>query len=193
MCFSFEVSLGTGLFSWCIGLFLLSKKLTKQARLKVYFLLIFSSMQFADAILWYNKMRRNNINYYITSLIIPAILSGQIINNVYYYNKVNNRVIDLIVWSFILYIFIKINGYSVKSCNKYGSPLWGNWKINIYEMLFFSLLIFYPHKPSIIVGLFYMFVSYFIFGGISGSGWCAISNIGAFYYLYKYYNAKSII
>ena len=54
------------------------------------------------------KMRRNNINYYITSLIIPAILSGQIINNVYYYNKVNNRVIDLIVWSFILYIFIKL-------------------------------------------------------------------------------------
>ena len=55
MCFSFEVSLATGLFSWSIGLFLLTKKLTKQARLNVYFLLIFSSMQFADAILWYNK------------------------------------------------------------------------------------------------------------------------------------------
>ena len=53
MCFSFEVSLATGLFSWSIGLFLLTKKLTKQACLNVS--LIFSSMQFADAILWYNK------------------------------------------------------------------------------------------------------------------------------------------
>ena len=82
MCFSFEVSLGTGLFSWCIGLFLLSKKLTKQARLKVYFLLIFSSMQFADAILWYNKMRRNNINYYTTSVLVPLILAIQILFNI---------------------------------------------------------------------------------------------------------------
>ena len=77
--FQFEVSLATGLFSWSIGLFLLTKKLPEKIRGNIYFLLIFSSIQFADAILWYNKMRRNNLNYYITSLIIPAILSGQII------------------------------------------------------------------------------------------------------------------
>ena len=91
MCFSFEVSLGTGLFSWCIGLFLLTKKLPEKIRGNIYFLLIFSSIQFADAILWYNKMRRNNINYYTSSVLVPLILAIQILFNIYIYNQINNR------------------------------------------------------------------------------------------------------
>ena len=188
MCFSFEVSLATGLFSWSIGLFLLTKKLTKQARLKVYFLLIFSSMQFADAILWYNKMRRNNINYYTTSVLVPLILAIQILFNIYIYNEINNRIVDAAVWSFIVYIFIKSNGYSVKSCNNYGSPLWGNWKMTLIDLIIFALFIFYPSINALLLGVFFMITSINIFGGVSGSGWCAISNIGALTYLYKYYN-----
>lgn len=188
MCFSFEVSLATGLFSWSIGLFLLSKKLTKQARLKVYFLLIFSSMQFADAILWYNKMRRNNINYYTTSVLVPLILAIQILFNIYIYNEINNRIVDAAVWSFIVYIFIKSKGYSVKSCNNYGSPLWGNWKMTLIDLIIFALFIFYPSINGLLLGVFFMITSIYIFGGVSGSGWCAISNIGALTYLYKYYN-----
>ena len=62
MCFSFEVSLFTGLFSWSVGLFLLQKNLNTIERNKILFLLIFSSMQFVDAILWYIKMKKNIIN-----------------------------------------------------------------------------------------------------------------------------------
>ena len=67
MCFSLEVSLITGLVSWTIGLYLL---LSNKARYddkyyNVIFLMIFSSIQFADAILWYNN-EKNNINYYTT-------------------------------------------------------------------------------------------------------------------------------
>ena len=188
MCFSFEVSLATGLFSWSIGLFLLTKKLTKKARLKIYFLLIFSSMQFADAILWYNKMKRNNINYYTTSVLVPLILAIQILFNIYIYNKINNLFVDVAVWSYIVYIFIKTNGYSVKSCNNYSSPLWGNWNMTLIDLITFSLFIFYPSISGFLLGVFLMFTSINVFGGVSGSGWCALSNIGALIYLYKYYN-----
>ena len=59
MCFSFEVSLGTGFMSWIIAFYLLkTKNLSLLQKQQLVFLLIFSSMQFADAILWYIKMEK---------------------------------------------------------------------------------------------------------------------------------------
>ena len=87
MCFSFEISIGTFIFSWSICLYLLSKNLEKYQRDKVIFLLIISSMQLADAILWYNKMKRNNINYVVTSFLIPFLLTLQIYFNVFIQNN----------------------------------------------------------------------------------------------------------
>ena len=89
MCFSFEISIGTFLVSWTISLYLLNKNLTMKQKHNVIFLMIFSSIQLADAILWYIKMEKNIINYYVTSYIIPIILSLQIIYNIYVRNKIN--------------------------------------------------------------------------------------------------------
>jgi len=58
MCFSFEVSIGTFIVSWVISLYLLNKGLTKDKQQHIIFLMIFSSIQLADAILWYNKMKK---------------------------------------------------------------------------------------------------------------------------------------
>ena len=74
MCFSFEISLGTFITSWSISLYLLTKKLTTIQKQSVIFLMIFSSIQGLDAILWYNKMKKNTINYIITSFFIPFFL-----------------------------------------------------------------------------------------------------------------------
>ena len=96
MCFSLEASLSAGVGSWVIGLYLLTKKLTTTQKHNVIFLLIFSSMQFADAILWYIKMKKNNINYIVTSFVIPFILSLQIIYNMFFINKINNPYIIIL-------------------------------------------------------------------------------------------------
>ena len=58
MCFSFEVSLTTFASSWLISFYLLTKNLTVIQRQSVIFLLIFSSMQLADAGLWLVDMKK---------------------------------------------------------------------------------------------------------------------------------------
>ena len=58
MCFSFEVSIATFIISWTISFYLLSKKLTRNQKDSVILLLLFSSIQFVDAILWYIKMEK---------------------------------------------------------------------------------------------------------------------------------------
>ena len=96
MCFSFEISITTFIISWGISLYLLNKKLKLHQKQNIIFLMIFSSMQLADAILWYIKMKKNNINYIITSYLIPTLLSLQILYNVFIIQK--NMVLYMIMY-----------------------------------------------------------------------------------------------
>ena len=188
MCFSFEVSIGTFLVSWGISLYLLNKGLNKKQKQNIIFLMIFSSIQLADAILWYNGMKKNNINYITTSFIIPLILSLQILYNVYIRNNNKNPLITLIVFLVIIYMFYRFNGYSESLC-KLSSPVWGSKELRIQEFVLFSILILYPinhqTKDRIII-LLSGIIAIMIGGGCSGSLWCAIANIISLYYLYKY-------
>ncbi len=200
MCFSFEVSLYTGLFSWASGLYILSKNnISQYNREFTIFLLIFSLMQFSDAILWYIDMKQNNINYIVTSFVIPIILSLQIIYNIYYRScccffsskytiRNNNTVMDIIVFQAIVYLFYRFNGYSKSSCtNKLSSPIWGSTEIELWEILGFLILIAMPDIYVILLQFFILyFVKLIINGGI-GSMWCAIANILAVYLLYATY------
>lgn len=188
MCFSFEVSLGTFITSWTISLYLLTKKLTVKQKHNIIFLMLFSSIQVLDAILWYIKMKKNTVNYVVTSFFLPLFLCTQ----VYYNILVRNNLKDpLIIFGLIIgtiYIFIKFNGYSVSLCNnKLASPIWGNNEINIWEFVLFSILIFYPDWNWILmINVILIPIIHFFIGGAYGSLWCAIANLIAFKYLIKY-------
>ena len=188
MCFSFEVSLLTFVTSWSISLYLLNKGLTKERKQDVIFLMIFSLMQLPDAIFWYTNMKRDKINYWTTSFFIPLILSMQILYNVYVRRKNKNNLINIAVVLFIIYMFIRFNGYSKSlCCNKFTSPIWGSKELKLWELLIFLLLIMYPRWNVILTVLFVIIpLIHLIAGGAYGSLWCAVSNILAFYYLYKY-------
>ena len=67
MCFNFEVSISTFIISWTICLYLLNNYLNKSQRQNVIFLLIFSSIQFADSILWLINL----ITFYYKLNILP--------------------------------------------------------------------------------------------------------------------------
>ena len=187
MCFSFDISIGTFLFSWGISLYLLNKGLSKQQKQKVIFLMIFSTIQLADAILWYNKMKENNINYIVTFYIIPLILSAQILYNVFVLNNNKNQFITILIFSGILYMFYRFNGYSKSLCNnKFSSPIWGSKELTLWELLLFALIVTYPNYNLLITFLIILLAIKIFVGGAYGSLWCAISNIVALYYLYKY-------
>lgn len=188
MCFNFEVSIGTFLLSWSISIYLLYKGLNKEQKQNVIFLMIFSSMQLADAILWYNKMKKNNINYITTSFIIPFILSLQILYNVYIRNNNKNIFITLFAIAIIIMMFKKFNGYSKSLCNnKIASPVWGSKELTVWDIAIFALLAIYPinYQMDKIIIILTAIIA-IMTSGAYGSLWCAIANVVSFYYLYKY-------
>jgi hypothetical protein len=189
MCFSFEISIGTFIFSWAICFYLLNKKLEKYQRQNIISLLIFSSIQLADAILWYIGMKKNNINYIVTSFLIPFLLSLQLYYNVFIQNEIYfNLFFKILTLLAPIYIFYKFNGYSKSLCNnKLLSPIWGSNEIKIWEFILFAILIIYPNWITLFITLTIILpVIYLFVGGSYGSLWCAITNICAIYYLYKY-------
>jgi hypothetical protein len=193
MCFSFEVSIGTFIVSWVISLYLLNKGLTKDKQQHIIFLMIFSSIQLADAILWYNKMKKNNINYLVTSYLIPLLLSLQILYMVFIVNHssfikiIDDNYLKIFIPILLLYMFYRFNGYSVSLCNnKLSSPIWGSNEIKLWELVLMTFLIFYPDYYMWFATLFLFLLIKIFVGGGYGTLWCAITNLVAFYYLYKF-------
>lgn len=193
MCFSFEVSIATFLISWSISLYLLNKGIKGKEREYVIFLMIFSSMQIPDAILWYQKMKKNNINYFVTSYLIPLLLSLQILYRVFFANYseyikvIDDKLLKLLIFIGIIYLFYRFNGYSKSLCNnKLSSPIWGSNELKFWELLIFAFLLWYPNYLFFYLSLIFLLLIKIIIGGGYGTLWCAISNLFAFYYLYYY-------
>ena len=187
MCFSFEVSIATFLFSWSIGIYLLTKDLNKEEKYNVIFLLIFSSMQLVDAILWYSGMKRNNVNFYTTSYLIPSILAIQILFNVYYNNS-KNKFMIITALICVIILFFRFRGYSKGLCdNNFSSPIWASRELQFWEMIFFAFMIFYPNIKFFLMTTLILFpLLKIVSNGGYGSLWCAVSNLMAVYYLIEY-------
>lgn len=198
MCFSFRVSLGTFIFSWSTCIYLLNKGLSESNRHNVIFMMIFSSMQLSDAILWYTGMKKNTINYLTTSVLIPLILSLQVLYNVYIRNRKKNEeknknknkdnLMAVFTGLIVLYLFYRFHGYSRPLCsNKLSSPVWASKELQLWELIVFAVIILYPRWKVIAYTVFIVFPLIFILsGGGYGSLWCAVANLLAIYYLYKY-------
>ena len=187
MCFSFEISIGTFLFSWIISIYLLNKGLKKRQKQGVIFLMIFSTMQLADALLWYSKFKRNNLNYYVTSVVIPTILCIQILYNLFVICEGKYTYLNYIAIVGCVYIFIRFNGYSKSLCNnKLSSPIWASNEIELWELLFFAFMIFIPVWTNFYIYILVLLSIYIFVGGAFGSLWCAIANLSALYFLYKF-------
>ena len=54
-----------------------------------------------------------------------------------------------------IYLYSQMK-HSVKSCNNYGSPLWGNWKMTLIDLIIFALFIFYPSINGLLLGVFFI-------------------------------------
>jgi len=190
MCFSLQVSLTSFVTSWGISLYLLNKKqLSILQKNDIYFLMIFSSMQIVDAILWFIKMKKNNINYILSSIVVPLILSFQILFNVFCRNNGKYIPLNILGICAIFYLFHKFNGYSTSVCsNSLSSPIWASSEIKLWEAIVFSIIIFYPKKTRDFLAtiVFFFTILYIFFDGAYGSLWCAIGNIVAFEYLLTY-------
>ena len=151
-----------------------------------------------DAVLWYINMEKNNINYVITTFVIPFILSLQIFYNIFIINKKRSAFISLLAIAMIIIILFKnqlLKGYGLytyHSKNMFSSPLWNNKEPPLYFLFLFLLLIFYGRigfsgeKLIFLCIIFSSLLFSLLFSGGFGTLWCSFANILALYYLYKY-------
>ena len=184
MCFSFEVSILTGVFMLAICMYILKYgKNSKETRNAIYMLLLLSSIQFADALLWFYKLEKNNLNFNVTSYLIPFILSSQFYFNIFIRNKPNIYTISLFVFS-VLWMFIRFRGYSTAECNEKNScnsPIWGSKEIKLWEVFLYAFLISFPDYKLVALGILIFLSVYFTFPGGYGSLWCATVVLNGIY------------
>ena len=192
MCFSFEVSLGTFLFSWGTSVYLLQKNLTPSERQNVIFLMIFSSMQLVDAILWYIGMKKNYLNFFLSSYVIPLILTLQIFYSMIVINKLNDWKGWLVVMLWAISLFSSYRGYTQPSENCFSSPNWGGTKQNPWYLVIFFFFIFYGRIGltgskfyNLLFGILTLSLTFMIGDGF-GSIWCSLANVAALCYLVQY-------
>ena len=133
-------------------------------------------------------MKKNNINYIVTSFLVPTILSLLILYNVFVINQIYNLYIVILTIISCIYLFYRFNGYSTHLCNnKLASPIWGSNEIKLWELIMYPIVILYPNwKAFMKTILIYFPLIHILAGGAYGSLWCAIANILAFYYLYTF-------
>lgn len=191
MCFSFEASLLTGLFSWSVCFYLWGRGgLTQRQSHEVLFLFLFSSMQWVEAVLWYTEMQKNTLNYVLTSFVIPLLLLSQIVHNMFFFQSLYTHIgVILLVLGYAIFLFHHYQGYTIPSNNRLGSPIWGGKEMSLPFVLVFFFLIVYGRigldvqrrmftlAAVIILGLPYLF------SGGFGSLWCAFANIYAVHLL----------
>ena len=186
MCFSFKISISTFIFSWVTSLYLLyNRNLSIKNKNNIYFLLILSSIQLVDAVLWYINMKKNNINYFVTSIILPLLLILQVYFNLYVRNNLKNSLLNIVMIIGSIYLFYRFNGYSTSLCNNnFSSPIWASNEIKLWEFIIFTILIFYPYWKFIIFIILVLFPAiHIVAGGAYGSLWCFVANSIAIYYL----------
>jgi hypothetical protein len=144
-------------------------------------------MQAADAILWWDGMKKTPTNYVVTSYLIPTILSAQVmfLPAVTLKNEYPLYTISAAVAS--AFMFYRLNGYSRPVENKpLSSPEWGSPPLGAGEALFFALLVFgYSFRRFLMAAGTILSINYLV-GGAIGSLWCAVANVASVYYLLTY-------
>ena len=185
MCFSLEVSLGTGIISYLTGYIVLQRDLSNYEKSLVYWFLIYSTMQFADSLLWWSNMKKNNLNYYTTSILIPFLLSLQVYYCVFIFNNMNHYLLYIGMICLTIYLFIRFNGYSRPLCtNNLSSPVWAGKELYLIEVIIFAALVTYPNTLCFITSVLVILFIKYIFKGAIGSLWCLIS---VYMWLYAYF------
>ena len=185
MCFSLEVSLGTGIISYLTGYIVLQRDLSSYEKSLVYWFLIYSTMQFADSLLWLSDMKKNNLNYYTTSILIPFLLFLQVYYCVFIFNNMNHYLLYIGMICLTIYLFVRFNGYSRPFCtNNLSSPLWANKELYLIEVIIFAALVTYPNTLCFITAVLVILFIKYIFKGAIGSLWCLIS---VYMWLYAYF------
>ena len=195
MCYSFEASVFAGSISY-ISSFILLARNQGYDRWLAFFILSFSSIQWAEAALWKN-INNLTINQFITNWLIPVILASEGLASLGGANMYHD--VNLCLW--ILYIMVAVTiilcaGGSKITTIADGSLSWGT-SDNIMPQILFSLYLILPFyfymdddldKIVIILGIFGLLLYSMINNNKSiSSNWCYYANFLSVFALVRPY------
>jgi len=198
MCWSFEVSVLTGLISYSIALYIWLRNI-KNDRWHAIILLTFSSIQWMDAVLWKSK-QSSKLSLLTITYFIPFILALEPVSSLYgaYYTNKNIDKSDMILYLFVfLFLFISLS----KGAQKTGFITSEGIRYSIYQSSFsywvYAFLLLYPFIKystentfniiTIIVVCFGLFIAQITSPNTVGSHWCLYGNIAAIFFLFYPY------
>lgn len=195
MCKSFEVSVLTGIYSYAIAYYLYHRNLKYDRAISIV-LFTFSTIQWLEAILWYD-LSNLTINRFVTTLI-PIVLGLEFLASLYaasmYFEISKFEVIIYITSFFLLNIMWYKSSTGITTIDpNTGSLLWGGIGISMISRFLFLILTLYPlflFAPSslsitVFISLTIIFFFYaFRYGDTFGSNWCWIANLVGLSQLY---------
>ena len=173
MCWSYEVSVMTGAFSYLIALYLWLRNLNNDRWLSIV-IFVFSTIQWCDAILWKN-LDNDSINKMVTHVIpfifalepLSVLLGAKYVG----YNVTNVEILIYIIYAGIIY---KLNPVNKTVLSEQNSLFYGpNSKLP--SALVFLVSVLYP-----IIKYYPVDNSRLVFISVLVAGWC-----------YSYFNTDS--
>lgn len=118
MCRSIETSITTFLVSSACMAAALAARPTPEIKYIAVFVLTFSSMQLADALIWYGiRTHNNSLNVIASKYIVPFILSAELVIAYYaagYFLGWRNRAYEVSMWVLVVLLY----GTWIRDCLK---------------------------------------------------------------------------
>lgn len=177
MCFSFRVSIATGVVCWMTALIKLSTSNDDAIRHRAIFLLIYSSVQYADAILWAHPTH-DMVNKWTTSYLVPALLSTQLLYNAHV-QRTDSMLPYIPAVALSAYMFWRLHGYTTPACCTLKSPVWGGSEFHAWEFGVFSFLVLYPSWGTWAMSIVLISTIALTTSGGYGSMWCSLACLEA--------------
>jgi len=195
MCFSFEVSIITGLVSYVIAYYLWKRNL-KYDRWFSIIIFTYSTMQWLDAMLWYDKKHNStasNLNKFISTYLIPfvigAIFLSIIVGAKYKKYKIGKVEFSVYIACAIGIFLVLSNGFGLygtntTTINKKCHLDWGiKRKWSVLSFLFWIVLMILPLRfietkakvvvaIAVIIPLLLVYTTKYSIGSL----WCALAN-----------------
>lgn len=202
MCKSFDVSILTGIYSYAIAYYLYRRNL-RYDRAVAVFLLTFSTIQWLEALLWYDIRYAglgadHGLNKFATASI-PVVLGLEFLASLYAASMHSTiSAFEILIYVFAFFAlnivwFKSTSGISTVDSGGTGSLVWGGIGIPTVARFLFLALLMYPllrFMPSslsmtlIVLAATSFFFYSFRFGDTFGSNWCWIANLVSLIQLY---------
>ena len=202
MCWSLEVSVFTGLASYCVAFYIWLRNIGND-RWNSMLLFVVASIQWMDAIIWYaDKIKKLDASFVRITLhyLIPLILSLEPVASLYGASYMGNQIdtYDIVIYScMFLFLLVTLSGgASVTNVIQSNGIKYNQTTYNDFFYWLFCFLLIYPLIKYTNFDKFYLLVSAVICLALYlaknktnalGSNWCLYGNaISVLFLFYPY-------